>query len=183
MLFCARVPLGSISPFCCSDSWKPSSFSCAHLLLLFLSYYLNLSLIYIWDVFTLFWKAHQINANPYSCYILSLSWQEFFPWLIIPLQCTGLGFSLVRYFSFCLIFPIFSLFPMDAHYCIMLLECEKVLLADFAHFCIWAITVLLLFQFVPFHHLFSKVLFLRRDDDGDLRLIFLSLYTFCMYVI
>lgn len=98
--------------------------------------------------FVLEWSSNK-------CYSIQLLYTisflaRVFPWLIIPVQCTGLGFLLVRYFSYCLILPTFSIFPMDAHYYIVLLECENILLADFTQFCIWAITVLLLFLFVPF---------------------------------
>lgn len=115
--------------------------------------------------------------------LCTISFLAVFLCLIIPVcsaQFWGF-FLLVRCFSFCLILPIFSLFPMDANYYTMLLECEKVLLANFARFHIWAITVLLLVLFVPFHHLFSIVLFLRGDDNGDFE-IHISLSVEVFYV-
>lgn len=46
--------------------------------------------IYSSGIFTLFWKDHQINAVPYSCYIQSFL-AGVILWLILPVQCTGLG--------------------------------------------------------------------------------------------
>lgn len=132
-----------MSPFCCGDSWKPSRFACADLLLLFLSYSLNLP--WIWRCFYFI-----LEGLSNKCYHIQLLYTIFLGWSFLLVnytcvQCTGLGFLLlIRYFSIYLTLPIFPLFPMGAYYYTMF-ECEKVFLGNFIHFYIWAISVLLLF--------------------------------------
>lgn len=138
-----------------------------------LSYSLNLP--WIWRCFYFI-----LEGLSNKCYHIQLLYTIFLGWSF-PLvnytcvQCTGLGFLLlIRYFSIYLILPIFPLFPMGAYYYTML-ECEKVFLGNFIHFYIWAISVLLLFLFVLFHHLFSKFSFSGEMITGTLRFTFLSL--------
>lgn len=142
----------SVRTFC--DSWKPPGFACTHLLFLsdlLFKFTINIYLRYFYFV------LKGLSNKRYSIKLLyTIFLSRSFPLVNYNcVQCTGLWFfPLVRYFPTCLMFAIIFLFQMDAYYYTTFLECEKVLLGNFAHFCMWAITVLLLFLWF-FHHLFS----------------------------